>query len=430
MNLVQEPLLQALRASLLPRLLPLVAAALLSAGCTADEEESPGRSIRTDSAGISVVMNYAPAWRAEEAWRVDSVPLFQVDPTLVEEAQFQQLLHVQRNSDGSVVAVDEVPPFARAFTAAGEPLWSAVREGGGPTEVRGPMLAYGMRGDTTIVEDGMGGGAALVAPDGSVATRLQPMVVMDSTGRERTVIPMLRLEDGSALAYDLRISPPDLEGTGFWTPAWNVHLFPRDVEGSVSLGPFRLQVAARVATRDAGPIALLSPWVSRAATRDGFVYGFPIRDEFSIHDGDGAVRTIVRRPTPLRLLSASEEEQARSLYEQVVAARSSPERAAQVARTVAVFDTLPAYGRMLVSKDGTIWREWYAVERDLFIAGMIAWSDSPISWDVHSEDGTWLGSVELPPRFALTSVGEDWVAGIHADENDVQTPRVYRLLRP
>jgi hypothetical protein len=425
MILVQRPPLRARRAAQLPRLLPLVAAALLSGGCTL-EEESPGRSIRTDSAGIAIVTNYSPAWRAEEAWLVVSMPLFQVDPAVVQEAQFQRLLHVQRNSDGTVVAVDEVPPFVRAFTADGEPRWVALRKGGGPAEVREPVLAYGMRGDTTIVEDGMGDGAALVASDGSVAGRLRPLTVRDSTGRNRALIPFLRLVDGGALAYEARFSPADLEGTGFWTPSWNMHLLSRDAGSSILLGPLRVQVIAR----GRSPVALLSPLAARAATRDGFVYGFPIRDEFSIHGSDGSVSTLVRRPTPSRILTSSEEEQARSRHEKVIAARSSPEIAADLARTVLVFDTLPAYGRMVVSQDGSIWRERYEIERDAYLTSMIAWSDDSVPWDVHSEDGSWLGTVRTPPRFALTSVGKDWIAGIHADENDVQTPRVYRLIRP
>ncbi len=427
MNLKRASLLHELCTSLRLRMLSLAAAALLLTGCSPDVEESPGRSVRTDSAGISVVMNYAPAWRAEDAWLVDSTPLFQVDPTVVQEAQFQRLLHVQRNTDGTVVAVDEVAPFVRAFTSNGAPLWSALRAGGGPREIRPPMLAYGMRGDSIVVEDGSGRDALIVGPDGVVATRLRPLVVQDSaTGAERAVTPFLRLNDGSALAYEWRINREDLEGTGFYTPEWTVHVFPRSVDSAWSIGRFRFQVGAR----GDHPIALLSPFVSRAATHDGFVFGFPIRDEFTVYDMDGAARTIVRRPTPLRRVSSGEEARARSLYEGTVAARSSPEYAAQLARTAAVFDTLPAYGRMVVSQDGSIWRQQYSIETDVFIAGMIAWADDPIRWDVHAEDGTWLGSVELPPRFALTSVGEDWVAGIHADENDVQTPRVYRLIRP
>src|SRR5690606_22169062 len=174
------------------------------------------------------------------------VPLFQVEPTAVQEAQFQRLLHVQRNSDGNVVAVDEAAPFVRAFASSGTPLWTALSQGGGPQEIRPPMLAYGMRGDSIVVEDGSGRDAVIVGPDGAVAMRLRPLVIQDSaTGAERAVTPFLRLHDGSALAYEWRLNREDLKGTGFYTPEWTVHVFPRSVDSAWSIGRFRFQVGAR-----------------------------------------------------------------------------------------------------------------------------------------------------------------------------------------
>ena len=35
----------------------------------------------------------------------------------------------------------------------------------------------------------------------------------------------------------------------------------------------------------------------------------------------------------------------------------------------------------------------------------------------------------MPRGFYLTDAGAGWVAGIHADDDDVQTPRVYPVHR-
>src|SRR5690606_27981927 len=126
------------------------------------------------------------------------------------------------------------------------PLWTALSQGGGPQEIRPPMLAYGMRGDSIVVEDGSGRDAVIVGPDGSVAARLRPLVVKDSaTGADRATTPFLRLRDGSAITYEWRITRDDVEGTGFYTPEFSVHIFPRSVDSVWSIGRFRFQVAAR-----------------------------------------------------------------------------------------------------------------------------------------------------------------------------------------
>jgi hypothetical protein len=91
-------------------------------------------------------------------------------------------------------------------------------------------------------------------------------------------------------------------------------------------------------------------------------------------------------------------------------------------------DTLPAYGRVIVGTDGTIWRERFDPAAPPAGYGL-ARADAGARWDVHDTTGAWLGPVTLPPRFHLTDAGDDWVAGIHVGDDDVHSPRVYALRR-
>ncbi len=78
--------------------------------------------------------------------------------------------------------------------------------------------------------------------------------------------------------------------------------------------------------------------------------------------------------------------------------------------------------------DGVIWRERFDPAAPPPAAG-IARGDPGALWGVPRTTGAWLGAVLVPVRFRLTDAGTDWVAGIHADADDVQTPRVYALRR-
>lgn len=50
-------------------------------------------------------------------------------------------------------------------------------------------------------------------------------------------------------------------------------------------------------------------------------------------------------------------------------------------------------------------------------------------WTVLSAEGRWLGVVEMPGGFSLSQVGRGRIYGVHRDELDIATARVYRLER-
>jgi hypothetical protein len=78
--------------------------------------------------------------------------------------------------------------------------------------------------------------------------------------------------------------------------------------------------------------------------------------------------------------------------------------------------TIPTYSRVVVGLDGVIWvQRWDPI------------TDSRSRWDLFSSSGEFLGPVELPEGFQLTSATSEVAVGTWHDEYDVPHVRVYRL---
>jgi hypothetical protein len=381
---------------------------------------------RRDSASIAIVENSAARWGDDRRWTVDSVPIFApaATPSGLHDAGFQLLLNVHRLADGSVVVLDMAAPFVRAFAADGSPRWTAVGRGEGPGEVVAPALLSRIRGDSLVVEDARTTRSLLLGSDGGIVGALPGRLVRppDGDGRERLLQPAIRLADGALVGYTPVMRRAELAGDGIAAPRWPAYVMSRDGEHVTALGEWRFVTTAQLAAPSVhvvfGATAALAP------TPDGFLYGFPTSGELRLYDSGGRLRTLLRTPGDRRLDPRAEADGARAI---LARAMSRPRRPALRAADLLV-DTLPAFGRVVVGSDGVIWRERFDPAAPPQAAGM-APADHGALWDVHDATGAWLGAVLVPVRFRLTDAGTDWVAGIHADADDVQTPRVYALRR-
>ena len=383
-------------------------------------------SIRRDSAGVTIVENLAPKWQPGAEWQVDSVPLLAIDPDAGSGAEFQTVTSVVRLDDGTTVALDWRDPFVRAFDASGELVWTAVRQGSGPGELRNASLLARIRGDSLIVEEGRFPRSVLLAPDGAIVGDV-PAFAPPATGGggDRLVIPtpVLRLHNGDGIAYVGTMLLSDLTGSGTYTSIGDFYLTSRD-DGSRALGAWPVLTMGR---GEYGPIALFGSRMSIAALPDGFVYAWPTRDELRVYGSDGSLRMLVRGPGESRAPTSDEISAAREA--RIARAGDTPDVVrAEEGRPVA--DTMPHFRRLVASSSGEIWRARLDPVLHACCGQVPEFASQPTLWDVLAADGTLLGSVALPPRFDLMSAGDDWIAGVHADEMDVQTPRVYRLLKP
>jgi hypothetical protein len=93
-------------------------------------------------------------------------------------------------------------------------------------------------------------------------------------------------------------------------------------------------------------------------------------------------------------------------------------QARQVWGSVPVSEMLPTYEQLLVDRRGNIWMAEYRVLEEAHV------------WQVFDPEGHWLGSVTLPDGGRISEIGEDYVLGVWRDEMDVETVRMYGLIKP
>ncbi len=135
---------------------------------------------------------------------------------------------------------------------------------------------------------------------------------------------------------------------------------------------------------------------------------------------DGAVRSLIELPGREAYVEAREE--GRYSHGTYVFA-NGPEYGAAAGR-LAVIDTEAWSVRLISPHDGTI-------------TAVLAGAEPP-PFEILAPDGTWLGSVSLPPglhrafiqyQAPYMEIGDDYVLGVWTDELDVQYVRMYRINR-
>jgi hypothetical protein len=142
---------------------------------------------------------------------------------------------------------------------------------------------------------------------------------------------------------------------------------------------------------------------------------------------DGAVERIVRRNLePQEVTDAVCEEHLAGIMDMV--GNAPPEeidRVEQMWRDFPRAPVLPMLRSIHVDATGHLWVAPY------YVAGA-----EPAPFEIHSPDGTWLGSVSVPPglqrafiqyQAPYMEIGEDYILGVWTDELDVQYVRMYEL---
>ena len=106
---------------------------------------------------------------------------------------------------------------------------------------------------------------------------------------------------------------------------------------------------------------------------------------------------------------------------------------AQVEATVRSFpfaNRRSAYGRFVPATTGELWVGEFVISEEVFLGRTgLGSPDVPTRWSVLAPDGRWVADVTLPAHFALLDAGEDYVAGVLRDDDDVESVVVYRLRR-
>ncbi|WP_419950443.1 hypothetical protein [Candidatus Palauibacter sp.] len=406
--------------------LSLLAVSALQAGGLAGKQAG---TLRSDSAGVAVATAIEPAWGPGEGWTVGEEPLLEIGTAIGDpDYQLYDVVGAVRLSTGDIVLGDGGSGELRRYDRDGTFVWRAAGEGEGPGEHQFMTFLGPLPGDSLVTYD-----AAL--------TRVQ---VFDPAGRLARAIPVEPPWRGSIPRRALGLS-----GRSLVMALTDGSDMP---DGGVVRWP-----GIRIAILDLadGAIAAVSDFpggeqvIEQYGENIAFVgYDFGKEPQFavapgtlaavdtgafdvrSIALGDGGITRILRRdiePPPVTSAHVDAEIEA-YIESNVTYGGVSRERAEQMARGRREnprASTLPILRSIRLDAVGNLWVEPF------FGAGIEV---GP--FEVFAPDGTWLGSVSVPPRLDRgfiadmspgLEIGDDYLLGVWSDAQGVEYVRLYSL---
>ncbi|HEX7051633.1 MAG TPA: hypothetical protein VF188_15620 [Longimicrobiales bacterium] len=394
----------------------IIGGALMLAACGAGERAAAPVVVR-DSAGIAVVENRGGgAWGQGEAWRLSAEPV--VDIGVLDGPAAYRLYAVRgavRLSDGRIVVANAGTHELRFYSANGEHLRTVGGEGGGPGEFRDIGTLDAFAGDSLLVYDRRQRRVSIFDASGAFIRSFTP-------GAE-TEFPTVRavLSDGSLLASLAASFGPGGPRTGIYRPAPAYVRYDGNGAFVDTVGVFP-SAPVYIKAFDGGFGFLSVPFApsSEVVAGGGHVYYGPgDAYELRVHSLEGELIRLIRRDQPERPVTAADIERYTEAELEEAASDDARRRLAQSLRDLPFPETMAAYGALAVDGLGDVWVEVFRAPGD----------EQPRR-DVFDPDGRFLGTVEMPPRFTVHEIGEDYVLGSWQDEFDVEHVRMYALVKP
>ena len=174
--------------------------------------------------------------------------------------------------------------------------------------------------------------------------------------------------------------------------------------------------------------------VGAAVLSDGFAVADPNTNEVRYYDGDGALRTIARREGARVAVTDEHKERARARLVDMAGEDGNPvpeslrRQRMEITKTWQYAEHLPAFAQMLAGSDDTIWLREFVVNEEM-VGTWHAAPANPSRWFALNRSGNLVASIQLPGRFTPRLFGEDFVAGLYRDEEDVEFVHVYGIVR-
>jgi len=414
-----------------PALLVILAlAGLCAAAC--ETAPAPIHTIHTDSAGIPVTTAFEPLWSSGEAWTVDDEPVLEIGTvTGAPEYQFTEVVAAVRLGNGDIVVADRGASELRRYDATGSFRWSSGRFGEGPGEFESLDFLDATIGDSLVTYDSSLMRAQLFDSQGRLVRTLRVSAPAGEASRLGSVSDkavgvvegrlIVRFIDlGERMAAGLvrwpneRVVSVDL-GTG---ETRSLLLVP----GHESVVEWRENGGYRQSSYTFAKMPEYGSAADRLAVIDTEAYRVRL-----VSPIDGSIERIVRREVePQGVTDAVFEAHLDGIVGMV--SDLPTERVRQIRqmwRDRPRASVLPVLRSVHVDGAGNLWLAPYHV----------AGADPP-PFEIHAPDGTWLGSVALPPglerafiqyQAPYMEIGEDYVLGVWRDELDVQYVRMFRI---
>lgn len=363
--------------------------------------------------------------RPPGTWRVGGAPLLEIGgaegggPT-----EFTHIVGVTRLSNGSVVVADALSRELRHFSADGEFLGLIARQGNGPGELSELDHLTSVR-DTLVVFEGREA-VQLFTASGWVRRSRRA-----SLAGHIVQVPQAVLRPSEVLWWVRQGSerPLSARGDSLFAGLSSAADSAIRLLAALPLSPTYSVPGGRAIY----PLGF-APEPLIAAYDDRWCVGYPA--VYSIRCFDRAGRVVLEL---MREVSAhSVTSAARDAYRAAASGRRADgtsryegslrahrERVAQAARFAASF---PAYSQLLISVGGELWVRRYEME-DGLSASRWRSNPRPSRWSVYDRSGRWVADATLPPRFAPSEIGTDYVVGVTSDADDVERVTMWRLTR-
>jgi len=414
----------------------LAAAGIFMAATGCDSASPPVHTIHTDSAGIPIATAVEPLWGPGEGSTVESEPLLEIGTvTGAPEYQFTDVVAAVRLSNGDIVVAERAASELRSYDAAGNFLWRAGRSGEGPGEFRSLDFVGTTAGDSLATFDGGLLRAQLFDPQGRLARSYRVAITEgEGAGRAAVADKAVGVVDGLLIVRLAEYGDEVPNGLVRW-PLERLATVDLDDGAGRSLIVLPGNEASARVREDGG--WSLSTYVFAKGPEFGAAAGrLAVIDTEAwsvrlISPRDGATTAVFRREVAPR-------EATGALFELhldgiVEIAFADPEQAAaervdglrRMWRGMPRAPHLPVLRSVHVDGTGHLWLQPY------YVAGA-----DPPPYEILAPDGTWLGSVTLPPglhrafiqyQAPYMEIGDDYVLGVWTDELDVQYVRMYRI---
>ncbi len=376
-----------------------------------------------DSAGVRIVDNVAPVWRAGRGWRLSEQPMLAIGGRPGAGDTLGRIVGATRLSDGRIVVADGTANQLRFYDATGRPLASV-----GPGELRGIRAIARLQGDTLAV-DGLRG-TTLVAPDGQLVRTVQFGPFPPGALQTPVAMALGRFADGAAVVADYPQGARRPAGAQRWVDSSSLFLVDRG--GAVVRPLGTAPVVVLIAGRSHPSPMDLGPQAVYASSGHTMYLGFSDRYAIGVYDRDFRLQRIVRRAWTPRPLTAPEIDAYVDGWMQLWSKATGAERTAERAemRGQAYPDSLPAYGALLATPSGELWvraPDLTGAPGCWCLAGL---STVPSPWSVFDAGGRWLGEVAMPARFIPLEIGADYVLGRARDTDGVARVVMHRLEKP
>jgi len=360
----------------------------------------------SDSAGVTVVTNpEAGLWGPEEAWTLEEelrVGTLEGEP----DYQFGQIMGVTVDSRGRLYVLDFLEQQIKVYSSEGLFQQAIGGPGEGPGELRGAVAVLMGPGDTLLVQDNRAFRINRYAPDGSNAGGFR--IPLEERHPEQ-----YKVTNSGILAEQFEF--PETPGQETPTPPAGV-IAQISTDGTLT---DTLLTYPSVAVRG---VQIYSRSMSWDIT-DGPNLVCGLSDEYRLEIRSGnRLRRVITKPFGSEPISELEKETILDRWAQEAIESGAP--ADWVARrrpAVHVADRVTAFRTIAFGPAGTIWVQRVHPVSELLTLEEPDFNDvGSRDWDIFNQEGRFMGTLLMPPRFTPHVFRGDKLFGVLRDELGVQ----------